>query len=59
MDRLAYTVDEAKATLGVSLDMIYDLMREGKLRYVQPTSRKRLIPADAISEFLNGQEVGA
>jgi excisionase family DNA binding protein len=54
MERLAYTVDEARTALGVSRDMIYNLMREGRLRYVQAADRKRLIPADAMAEFLNG-----
>jgi excisionase family DNA binding protein len=58
MGRLAYTVDEAKEELGVSRDMIYGLMREGKLRYVQATGRKWLIPADALGEFL-GRKVAA
>jgi excisionase family DNA binding protein len=56
---MAYTVDEAIEVLGISRDLVYDLMREGRLRYVQVTGRKRLIPADAITEFLNGRSVAA
>jgi excisionase family DNA binding protein len=58
MDRLAYTVDEATEALGISRDLVYDLMRTGRLRYVQVSGRKRLIPADAISELL-GRKVAA
>jgi excisionase family DNA binding protein len=54
-DKRAYTVEDAADMLSVSRDLIYDLMRTGKLRYVQVTSKKRLIPADAVSELLNGR----
>jgi excisionase family DNA binding protein len=54
-DKLAYTIEETAEALSVSRDLIYDLMRTGKLRYVQVTSKKRLIPADAVSELLNGR----
>jgi excisionase family DNA binding protein len=50
--RLAYTVYETAEMLGVSRDVLYDLMRENRLRYVQVTSKKRLIPSDAVNELL-------
>lgn len=55
MERHAYTIEETAETLGVSRDLIYDLMRSGKLGYIQVTSRKRLITREHLDAFKNGQ----
>jgi len=52
--KLAYNVNEAAEQLGLSRDLLYDLMNAGKLRYVKAGNR-RIIPADAIKYFLDGQ----
>ena len=52
--KLAYNVDETVEQLGLSRDLLYDLMSGGKIRCVK-AGRRRIIPADAIRDFLKGQ----
>jgi excisionase family DNA binding protein len=57
MERHAYTVDETAEALGISRDLIYDLMKTGSLSYIQVTSRKRLITREQLDAFKSGQQV--
>jgi len=49
--RLAYSVDEASAVLGLSRDLLYDHMRAGKLGYLK-VGRRRIITRDHLAAFL-------
>lgn len=49
--RLAYNPDEAALLLGVSRDLVYDLLHRRELRSVK-AGAKRLVSAAAIHEFL-------
>lgn len=49
--RLAYSIDEAAALLGVCRQTIYNNLHAGRLRAVK-LGQRRLIPADALSELL-------
>lgn len=50
--KIAYTVDEAAAAIGVSRRKLYYLMSEGALPFSQRAGR-RLIRADALQALLN------
>jgi excisionase family DNA binding protein len=49
--RLAYTVRETAAALGVSIDLIYDLCSKGELRFFL-VGRRKLIRADFLNEWI-------
>lgn len=49
--KLAYSVDEAAATLTLSKARLYELLKSGEIKYKQ-CGRRRLIPASAIRTFL-------
>jgi excisionase family DNA binding protein len=49
--RLAFSVDEVAAALGISRDLVYDLLRTGQLRSVK-AGRRRLISRQHIEDFL-------
>jgi len=51
--RLAYCVEDAAAALSIGRDMVYKLIRAGRLRVVKAGGRT-LVPVDAIREFLSG-----
>jgi excisionase family DNA binding protein len=51
--KLAYTPHEAAEALGISRNLLYQLIGSGQLRSIKAGSR-RLIPASAINEFLSG-----
>jgi excisionase family DNA binding protein len=51
--KLAYTPHEAAEALGISRNLLYQLLGSGQLHSVKAGSR-RLIPASAIAEFLSG-----
>lgn len=62
--RLAYTVQETAASLGVSTDLVYDLVSRGELNAVR-AGRRKLIPAESLELWIernterthgNGQE---
>jgi excisionase family DNA binding protein len=44
-------VEEAAQLLGIGRSLVYDLIREGRLRSVKVGSR-RIIPLTAIDDFL-------
>jgi excisionase family DNA binding protein len=52
MNRLAYSVKEAGAALGVSARTIVREVQRGRLRAAR-VGRRVLIPAEALTEFLN------
>jgi excisionase family DNA binding protein len=52
-ERLAYSVDEAAAVLGVARETIYELIRTGELRSRKAGSR-RIIGRHHLLEFLDG-----
>ena len=52
-ERLAYSVDEAAAVLGVARETIYELIRSGELRSRKAGSR-RIIGRHHLLEFLDG-----
>ena len=52
-ERLAYSVDEAAAIIGLSRDLLYDQMRTGKLAYLK-VGRRRIITRQHLEAFLAG-----
>jgi excisionase family DNA binding protein len=52
--RLAYSVDEAAAVLGIARETIYELIRTGQLRSRKAGSR-RIIGLHHLLEFLDDQ----
>ena len=52
-ERLAYSVDEAAAVLGVARETVYELIRTGELRSRKAGSR-RIIGRHHLLEFLDG-----
>jgi len=53
-ERLGFRVEEAAEAIGVSRDLIYDLIRTGELRSLK-VGRRRIISRQAIEDFMNGQ----
>ena len=51
--KLAFTPHEAAEALGISRNLLYQLIGSGQLRSIKAGSR-RLIPASAITELLSG-----
>jgi excisionase family DNA binding protein len=49
--RLAFSPDEVAAALGISRDLVYDLLRTGQLRSVK-AGRRRLISRQHVEDFL-------
>jgi excisionase family DNA binding protein len=52
-ERLAYSPDEAAELLGISRELIHDLLRTGQLGSVK-AGRRRLIGRHHLEEFLAG-----
>lgn len=50
--KLAYTIKEATAALGLSRSKLYILMGSGELRSFQ-VGKRRLIPADALQKLMS------
>jgi len=53
-ERLAYSPDEAAELLGISKELIHDLLRTGQLRSVK-AGRRRLIGKHHLEAFLAGE----
>jgi excisionase family DNA binding protein len=53
-----YTVTEVATKLKITRKGVYDLMRDGRLRYVQIGLRQRRITNSALREFLQLRERG-
>jgi excisionase family DNA binding protein len=54
-ERLAYRPDEAADLLGISRELVHDLLRTGQLRSVK-AGRRRLIGKHHLEEFLAGEQ---
>lgn len=54
-ERLAYSVEEAAAVLGIARETVYELIRLGQLRSRKAGSR-RIIGRHHLLEFLDGGE---
>ena len=54
-ERLAYSPDEAAELLGVSRELVHDLLRTGQLGSVK-AGRRRLIAKQHLKAFLAGEE---
>jgi excisionase family DNA binding protein len=52
-ERLAYSPDEAAELLGISRELVHDLLRTGQLGSVK-AGRRRLIGKHHLEEFLAG-----
>lgn len=50
-EKLGFHVDEAAEVSGHSRSRLYQLMREGRLRYVQ-NGRRRVIPRSELERLL-------
>jgi excisionase family DNA binding protein len=53
-ERLAYSPDEAAELLGISRELVHDLLRTGQLRSVK-AGRRRLIAKHHLEAFLTGE----
>lgn len=53
-ERLAYSPDEAAELLGISRELVHDLLRTGQLRSVK-AGRRRLIAKHHLEAFLEGE----
>lgn len=51
-ERLAYSVNEAALLTGLSRDLLYDQMRQGKLNYIK-VGKRRLITRHHLEQFLD------
>ena len=51
--RLAFSPDEVAATLGISRELVNDLIRTGQLGSVK-AGRRRLVSRKHLDEFLDG-----
>ncbi|WP_407569637.1 helix-turn-helix domain-containing protein [Deinococcus altitudinis] len=54
-DKLTHKPDEVAPLLGLGRNSVYALIRSGALRSIR-VGRKILIPASAITDFLNGEK---
>jgi excisionase family DNA binding protein len=54
-ERLAYSPDEAAELLGISRELVHDLLRTGQLGSVK-AGRRRLIGKHHLDEFLAGDQ---
>ena len=54
-ERLAYSPDEAADLLGISRELVHDLLRTGQLGSVK-AGRRRLIGKRHLEEFLAGEQ---
>jgi excisionase family DNA binding protein len=54
-ERLAYSPDEAAELLGISRELVHDLLRTGQLGSVK-AGRRRLISKHHLEEFLAGEQ---
>ena len=52
LEKAAYSISETARSIGIGRSMIYELIKEGRLRTVK-IGRRTLVPAPAISELLD------
>ncbi len=55
LERLAYSPDEAAELLGISRELVHDLLRTGQLGSVK-AGRRRLIGKHHLEAFLAGEQ---
>lgn len=58
MEDELYTVQEVAQKLKITRKGVYDLMRDGRLRYVQIGLRQRRVTGEALRAFLRAREHG-
>jgi excisionase family DNA binding protein len=51
MTQLAYTIDEARKLMNVSISTIYREIKRGRIK-VKKAGRKTLVPAESINTWL-------
>lgn len=51
MERIAYSIQEFADMLGVSRDLVNDMLRDNQVKSIKAGNR-RLIPASAIEAYL-------
>lgn len=56
--KLAYSIEEVAELTGLSRSLLYDEMAAGRLSFIK-VGRRRIITAEQVERFLNGQEVAA
>ena len=54
IERLAFSVAEAKAATGLGITNLYQLMSDGTLPY-RKVGKRRLIPADALRRLVGSE----
>lgn len=57
MEQEFYTIREVAEKLKITRKGVYDLMRDGRLRYVQIGARQRRVTAEALRDFVQSHEV--
>ena len=57
VSRIAFSVDEAAESLGVSANTVWKLIRDGVLRKVK-VGRRTLIPATSLEELVGPEPEG-
>ena len=55
MDRLAYSIEDGAAQLGIGRTLMFDLVRRGSVPSIK-VGKRRLIPARALSEWVERQQ---
>ena len=54
--KLAYSIEEAAAALGISRCLAYELVRQGKIPSIRLGERRLIVPVAALNRMLGGQE---
>jgi excisionase family DNA binding protein len=53
-ENLAYTVKEAADLCGLSVDMVYELCRQGQFPHIRVSERRIIVPRRRLEAWLNG-----
>lgn len=56
MERTTYKVDEIAQVLGVSRDLIYQMVRERQIPFIRIGERRIVFKRDSIERWMNEQE---
>lgn len=51
--RLAYSIDEVASAVGISRDLVYELIASGRLKTVPVGARRRVIPTHELERLLS------
>lgn len=49
---MALKVPEAAKSIGISASLMYQLIREGKIKAVRPSDGRTIIPLDELKRYL-------